>query len=230
MSVEVSKRELIKRERRTEILSAAQRVFLERGLDAATMDEIARSAGLSKGALYLYFSSKDELFLTIACELLEELNARLASLEKSPHENGREKFRSLIHAYVDFALEHQSRFQVAMSWLRSSYSVDGGSSLFVTYKSEIARLQNLGFQAIERGRTDGSLVFEGCSHQFGLQLWGACFGLLSVEQHAAEISRRCSAPVSTSQLTHIFVDRYLDGVSPPSKKIPLRSPDSKDPA
>lgn len=214
MSAEVSKRELAKRERRSEILAAAQRVFLERGLDAATMDEIARAAGLSKGALYLYFPSKDELFLTIACELLEEANRSLGAVASQSHENGCEEFRSLIHAYVDFALEHQSRFQVAMSWLRSSYSVDGSSALFVAYRAEIARLQGLGFQAIERGRADESLIFEGCSHQFGLQLWGACFGLLSVQQHAEEISRRCPVPVSTSGLTHSFVDRYLDGVSP----------------
>lgn len=49
-------------ERPTEILEAALEVFTERGLAGARMDDIARQAGVSKGTLYLYFSSKEELF------------------------------------------------------------------------------------------------------------------------------------------------------------------------
>lgn len=45
-----------------EILAAARDVFSERGLEAARMDEIAKRAGLSKGALYHYFDSKEALF------------------------------------------------------------------------------------------------------------------------------------------------------------------------
>lgn len=47
--------------RRTEILDAALRVFVRAGVNAATMQEIARETGLSVGALYRYFESKDAL-------------------------------------------------------------------------------------------------------------------------------------------------------------------------
>lgn len=40
-------------------MDAATRVFVRQGFDAARMEDIAREAGLSKGALYLYFKSKD---------------------------------------------------------------------------------------------------------------------------------------------------------------------------
>ena len=51
--------------KRAQILVGASRVFLRQGFDAASMDEIAREAGVSKGTLYVYFKSKEELFETI---------------------------------------------------------------------------------------------------------------------------------------------------------------------
>lgn len=48
-----------------QIMEGARTVFLERGFDAASMGEIARHAGVSKGTLYVYFESKEELFEAI---------------------------------------------------------------------------------------------------------------------------------------------------------------------
>jgi AcrR family transcriptional regulator len=55
-----------KEEARTRILAAANQVFGEKGYRQATMDDVAKKLGVSKGALYLYFASKEELFEAIA--------------------------------------------------------------------------------------------------------------------------------------------------------------------
>ncbi len=52
--------------KRRQILDGARAVFLSQGFDAASMGEIARAAGVSKGTLYVYFESKEELFQAIA--------------------------------------------------------------------------------------------------------------------------------------------------------------------
>src|SRR5882672_6805507 len=54
--------------KRRQIIDGACRVFLQRGFDAASMGEIAREAGVSKGTLYVYFKSKEELFEAIVEE------------------------------------------------------------------------------------------------------------------------------------------------------------------
>ncbi len=54
-----------KDERRQVLLQAALGEFFDRGFAAARMDDIARRADLSKGTLYLYFSSKDDLFTSL---------------------------------------------------------------------------------------------------------------------------------------------------------------------
>src|SRR5208337_5140868 len=51
--------------KRRQIMEGARAAFLAAGFDGASMNDIARSAGVSKGTLYAYFNSKDELFEAI---------------------------------------------------------------------------------------------------------------------------------------------------------------------
>jgi AcrR family transcriptional regulator len=55
--------------KRAQILDGARTAFLERGFDASSMGDIARIAGVSKGTLYVYFESKEDLFAELVrCE------------------------------------------------------------------------------------------------------------------------------------------------------------------
>jgi len=54
--------------KRRQIIEGARQVFLTQGFDAASMSDIARKAGVSKGTLYVYFKSKEELFEAITEE------------------------------------------------------------------------------------------------------------------------------------------------------------------
>jgi AcrR family transcriptional regulator len=59
-----------KADRPAEILDAALAVFAEKGFAAARLDQIASRAGVSKGALYLYFETKEELFRAVVEQAL----------------------------------------------------------------------------------------------------------------------------------------------------------------
>jgi AcrR family transcriptional regulator len=48
--------------KRKQIIDGARRVFIEMGFDAASMNDITREAGVSKGTIYVYFANKEELF------------------------------------------------------------------------------------------------------------------------------------------------------------------------
>jgi AcrR family transcriptional regulator len=61
--------------KRRQIIEGARATFLARGFDAASMADIAKAAGVSKGTLYVYFKDKDELFAAIVygeCSLQAE--------------------------------------------------------------------------------------------------------------------------------------------------------------
>ena len=59
--------------RKKEIISAARKVFSNKGYNAATMEEIASEAELSPGTLYLYFKNKEELHTFLSIEILKYL-------------------------------------------------------------------------------------------------------------------------------------------------------------
>ncbi len=67
-STALGKRERRKEARPGELLSAALDLFVEKGFAATRAEEVARRAGVSKGTLFLYFSSKEELFKAVVRE------------------------------------------------------------------------------------------------------------------------------------------------------------------
>lgn len=71
--------------RETRILDAASDLFVRYGYDKTTVDDIARDAGVSKGAIYLHFKGKDALFEGLLIrELLTFSEQWLAHLEQDP--------------------------------------------------------------------------------------------------------------------------------------------------
>jgi len=90
---------------RTCLMESAARIFARRGLDQASIDEVAADAGYTKGAFYANFKSKEELFLAMLderfAERLEELDQVLAS-EGTVEEQAREAGASFMrHVSAD---------------------------------------------------------------------------------------------------------------------------------
>jgi AcrR family transcriptional regulator len=67
--------------KRRQILEGARKVFLARGFDGASMGEIAKVAGVSKGTLYVYFDSKESLFEALTTEEKQGLAEVLFKLD-----------------------------------------------------------------------------------------------------------------------------------------------------
>jgi AcrR family transcriptional regulator len=74
---------------RAMVLAAARQVFIDRGYHGATLEQIAESAGFSKGVVYSQFGSKADLFLSLLEERIEERAAKNAALvEQLPARGG----------------------------------------------------------------------------------------------------------------------------------------------
>lgn len=65
--------------KREQILDGAKRVFMEQGFDAASMNDITRAAGVSKGTIYVYFANKEDLF----AELIQRERLRITESARS---------------------------------------------------------------------------------------------------------------------------------------------------
>ncbi|MBB3770748.1 AcrR family transcriptional regulator [Angulomicrobium tetraedrale] len=80
------------------ILAGARDVFLSSGFDGASMGEIARAAGVSKGTLYVYFPSKEGLFAAVVSEVCQEAAEQSFALD--PQADAREALTRTGHRYV----------------------------------------------------------------------------------------------------------------------------------
>ncbi len=86
-STVLAKRERRKNARPGELLAAALELFVEKGFAATRAEEVAKLAGVSKGTLFLYFASKEELFKAVVRENISgrftEWNAEFESFQGS---------------------------------------------------------------------------------------------------------------------------------------------------
>jgi len=72
--------------KRRQIMDGARKVFLAQGFDGASMGEIARAAGVSKGTLYVYFDSKENLFEAITHEACMAQAEGIFSFDHADHD------------------------------------------------------------------------------------------------------------------------------------------------
>ena len=70
-------------ERKSQIINAAEDVFTKKGFNEARMDDIANETGLSKGTLYLYFKSKDDLIIAILDRMFQLEFKQLQNLNQT---------------------------------------------------------------------------------------------------------------------------------------------------
>ncbi len=70
----------LERRRRGQILVAARQAFSDKGYDAATVDDIAHAAGVSKGLIYNYFRGKEDILIATAVAWLEPFEDQLEAL------------------------------------------------------------------------------------------------------------------------------------------------------
>ncbi len=163
-----------KERRRNEIIDAAERLFFSKGFEHVTMDEIAAGAELSKGTLYLYFRSREDLHYAIVIRGLEILN-RLIREAYDAHRKGLENILEMGEAYIRFFLEHIDYFRAIISFDATKFEkVDDAS-----------KLQILGddsplvffMEVLREGQADGSINGEIPAEQLAIILWAQVSGV-----------------------------------------------------
>ncbi len=103
--------------KRRQILDGARRVFLSDGFDGASMNDIARVAGVSKGTLYVYFTNKESLFEALIREEKREQAEQFCRFDPDDHD-----VRSCLKRFGLTLLDHVLR-PSAIAHLRTVLAV-----------------------------------------------------------------------------------------------------------
>ncbi|MEY9911712.1 AcrR family transcriptional regulator [Catenulispora sp. MAP12-49] len=185
-------------EARDRIVAAATDLFARAGYEATTTRQIVEAAQVTKGALYHWFSSKEELLTSIYRELLAEQTTRLETIAA-----GEDPADVRLHQAVTDLFAHMDDHAEALTvWARSMHLVAGEHAAAV--RAERRRYQHLFQDLVEEGQKTG--VFRA---DVGASVITNTF-LSSVVQ----IHRwfRAEGPLTRRELGTQMVALFLDGV------------------
>ena len=134
------------------LLAAASRLFAERGFALTSVQEIVEHAGVTKGAMYHYFSSKDDLLQQIYTRLLAVQSARLVAIADDTARPPRERLHAAAADVVVSTIEHLDDAMV--SW-RSMHMLP--PERLAEVRGDRRRFHERFRMLIEQGQAEGSL-------------------------------------------------------------------------
>ena len=152
--------EAAKETRREQILSAAVRCFARRGYYATTIEDIVRETGLSRGALYIYYPSKESLYLALSerwsCGVEEAIRQRLA-----PNLSPKELLRLSIEVIGTHVEEETDACRVLIEgWILSHHLPGLREPICERFEQAKQRFQWLVAAGVERGEFRANLAVE----------------------------------------------------------------------
>jgi AcrR family transcriptional regulator len=175
----LSRREREKQQRKNDIVEAAEALFSEKGFKATTMQEISERVELSKGTIYLYFKSKEELYLSVCVKGVAEFGEDLEAAARAA--GGLEDvIRAVYIAYIRHSLEKPAIFRVLrdtfIEQVRQNLSHETIEEISGYIKGWLELESGLLEEGIERGIFRQDLDAYG----FSLTAWRMSTGLIEL--------------------------------------------------
>jgi AcrR family transcriptional regulator len=85
---------------RAQMREKGKKLFEKQGLKKTSVDELTEAVGISKGAFYLFYESKEELFLEIMEQLEKDIQASILAFTMKPKANARQSLKSLLWNFL----------------------------------------------------------------------------------------------------------------------------------
>jgi AcrR family transcriptional regulator len=174
-----SRRERERRERRQAIIDAAKELFFEKGYQVTTMEDIAAAAELSKGTLYIYFRSKDELYVTIILEGFQIIDDQLAEIEGMDMDLVA-KGKAMFMAFIEFCMAHREYFRITQYFLSERARINLPEDLVTGVSVATSQLLEYVAAQVRQGKKVGLLRKDLDPLVFSLIAWRTATGLLDL--------------------------------------------------
>jgi AcrR family transcriptional regulator len=173
------RREREKEQRHNDIIDAAERVFFSKGLENATMDDVAEEVELSKGTLYLYFKSKEEIYLAIHLRGNKILK-NMFQIAVDNQERGIDKVRAVGEAYFEYYRKYPDYFNAMIYYESRTIEFEDENSIAVECMVVGKATLDILVNAINTGINDGSIRPDVDPIKTAISLWGQSTGIIQI--------------------------------------------------
>ncbi len=173
------RREREKLRRRKDILDAAEKIFFLKGFNAATMDDVAEKAELSKGTLYLYFKSKEELYYGLTERALNQLLEMFKSAVKK-EKTGLAKTRAIGEAYYQYSQQYSEYFNTIVYYETAQMGNSAQDATLIKCHELGQKVMEVLEDAILTGQHDGSIRSDLDANKTAYLLQGQSNGVIQL--------------------------------------------------
>ena len=220
-----------------QIISAAEKVFSTVGFASATMESIAKEIGISKGTVYFYFSSKENLYMAVTYRAFQRLlDMYYDSMELNKRADGKRVVLGILNTYLEFTEKHHYYFELLMNYMtiiranaerphksdRLSEAMRNG-----LYFRKIQDIHNLPLtivvKELKKGQKDGSIKNQRNPIMIYLTAWAVVVGYTSLNVSNSKSGRATifKVPVKDwkSYIWHVLNGILLDESQNDSGKV-----------
>jgi len=182
--------------RKNAILKAARKLFFEKGFRQVTVENIARKAEFSKGSIYLYFNSKEEIYSQILLNDIDKFHDRVADILQGPS-SASEALIRVAEIYVDFFLNDRELFRILMNFMLHNNDMnlpeDINNHIIKTTNKTISIIEQVFKYGIEKGEFPPDINLRMNRNA----IWGLLNGIISLHLFTGKESGRTEVIHST---------------------------------
>ena len=159
--------------RRKMILAAAEKIFFSRKGETATMDDVATRAELSKGTLYLYFKSKEDILYALA-ERGVVLLAKHLQKSINDGDTGIMQLSKVADSFIEFSTKHTHYFSLILKFENKTikYNHEISEKLLIEPALELLH------EILKKGQSDKSIRDDIGSRELVAIIWSEMLGVL----------------------------------------------------
>ena len=208
----------VRRTREQELVAATRRLFDERGMQDAPIEEIAKAVGIARGLIYRVFSSKEELFVLTVTDYLAELDDVLAAAV-APDGEPVEQLERWARAYAGFCERYPAFLDCALSLMqrpaRDLHAILS-ESVWFRLGQAIAQCVDHVSRLLRDGTAAGAFAVEDPDYTATV-LWTQTLGIMHLARIRVVVRQAAPGvpelvPVTSEQVVETCVDAALSCV------------------
>lgn len=174
---------------RENIASAASALFMEKGITATSMDDIAQAAGYSKATLYVYFENKEEIVSILALHSMKKLFDYISSA-LAQHESTEEKYRFICLGLVQYQEEFPFYFKMVLDKINIDFEsrdcLPGEKETYQIGEELNDQIRIFLLSGMEKGDLRGDLEIMPAIFNF----WGMLSGIIQLAANKEEYIKK----------------------------------------
>jgi AcrR family transcriptional regulator len=204
----LERREKEKDSRRKLILKSARTLFFARGFKNVTVERIAKISELGKGSIYLYFSSKEDIYAQILLTDIEKFHQQVFALFNKK-KTATELLSEFSHFYADFFINDPELFRILMTYMlhtdQMKLSDEQNKRVVISMGKTMDIISNIFQLGIDTNEFHAGINLK---HN-QLAIWGMLNGIISLHIFSGKENKRKERIHTTVEST---LEIYIKGL------------------